>query len=222
MSLKLLLVRHGESDAYKKVDQDDAIILRQTSKSPLSEPLGITQAQLLGKELSVYRPEVLITSPYLRARQTADFIAKFSPQLFPNVIEDLSEVRRVVDGEDIYGDLNQKFKKWRGEAIRNGDLHGKFHPQDESFGELFARASRLKRWILKEFDDQVVVVSGHSQSDGMFIGSALLGDKPNPHLLFDFFNKHFMSHAAYSVLTWDHRKGWQMKPEEFNITKHLK
>lgn len=222
MSVTVLITRHGESDAYNKVDQDDAVILRQTRFSPLREPEGIIQAQLLGKQLSIYRPEVLITSPYVRARQTADYIAQYSPQLFPNVIDELGEVLREADGKDIYGDFNLKFKEWRGLAIRNGDLKSKFHPKDESFGELFSRATRMKHWIKKEFENQVVVVSSHSQFDAMFLGSCLLGDKPNPHALFDFFNRHFMSHAGYSILTWNHRKGWQMKPDEFNITKHLK
>lgn len=220
--LKLILGRHGSAfDAYEKIDEETDVF-RQTSASPLSK-LGISQAQLLGKQLSIYRPEVLLTSPLERAKETARWVAEFH-FLFPNIIDDFQEIRRgpIDKGISIYDPLNLEYKRWRGKTIRDADLSSRFTPDGESHGEFLARIAKKKHWLRQEFDGQIVVVVGHSQAHAMFISSALLGDKPNPKSLFESFNRHFMSHAAYSILTWDHRKGWQMKPEDFNITKHLK
>lgn len=219
MSLKLILARHGASAAYDNIDTDEDVF-RQTKSTPLRQ-LGTNQAHQLGKQVSIYQPDVLLCSPYTRARQTAEIVTKYSPQLFPNVIEDLSEIKRVVDGHSIYSQLNLDYKKWRGEAIRKADLKSKFHPRDDSFGEFFDQITKLKHWITKEFDNQTVLAIGHSQSFAMFITSALLGDKPAPTALFSSFNKHFMNHCAISILTYDYRKGWQMKESDFNITTHL-
>lgn len=218
MSLKLLLARHGSADAYEQIDQD-VEISRQTPSTPLSHS-GTIQAQQLGKQVSIYRPDVLLTSPYRRARQTADIVANYSP-LFSNVFPDLAEIRRVVDGQSIYSQLNLDYKRWRGETIRKGDLQSKFHPQDESFGEFQKKVVRFKYRLLQEFDNQTVLVIGHSQFFSMFISSVILGDKPHPLALFESFNRHFMSHGAITVMTHGYRHGWQMKPRDFNITKHL-
>lgn len=218
MSLKLILARHGASDAYEQIDEEQDIF-RQTKGSKLSL-LGISQAQKLGQQVSIYRPDVMIVSPYLRARQTGEIVAEFSP-LFPNVVDDLREIRRVVDGHSIYSQLNLDYKRWRGEAIRQADLSARFHKKDESYGEFFTRLTNLKRWIIQEFDGQTLLAVGHSQANSMLISSCLLGDKP-PKNLFEYFNQYFMSHGAISILTWNPRKSWQMKEKEFNITSHLK
>lgn len=218
MSLKLLLARHGSSDAYEQIDAEEEIF-RQTKSSPLSQ-LGITQAQKLAQQVTVYRPDAMIVSPYLRARLTGEIVAEFNP-LFPNVVDELKEIRRVVDGKSIYSQLNLDYKRWRGETIRNGDMKSKFHPQDESFGEFHSRVNKIKSWLSQEFDNQTVLVVGHSQFFSMFISSVILGDKPHPLALFESFNRHFMSHGAITVVTYDYRHRWQMKPGHFNITSHL-
>ena len=220
MFIKVLLARHGSSDAYEQLDQD-VDVFRQTPLTPLSHA-GIIQAQQLSKQISIYRPDVLLTSPYRRTRQTADIVAQYVP-LFANVIDDLREIKRVVDKKvSIYSQLNLDYKRWRGETIRKADLSAKFHPKDESHGEFLARETRVKHWLIQELDGQTVLVVGHSQAHAMLLGSMILGDHPKPHTLFNFFNQHFMNHGAITIVTHDHRHGWQMKEEDFNITKHLK
>lgn len=219
MSVKVMLARHGASVAYEKIDEESDIF-RQKSITPLSQ-LGITQAQKLAQRVTVYHPDAMIVSPYLRARLTGEIVAEFNP-LFPNVVDELKEIRRVVDGKSIYSQLNLDYKLWRGEVIRKADLSAKFHPKDESHGELFIRETSLKHWLSQEFDGQTILVVGHSQAHAMLLGSMILGDRPKPRELLDLFNRLFMSHAAITILTYDYRKGWRMKPEDFNITKHLK
>jgi broad specificity phosphatase PhoE len=219
VSVKVILARHGASVAYEKIDEEGDIF-RQKNSTPLSQ-LGITQAQQLGKQVSIFRPDVLACSPQKRARKTAEIVTEYNP-LFSNVIEDLREIRRVVDGQSIYNQLNLDYKRWRGEIIRRADLTAKFHTSDESHGEFLARQTRVKHWISQEFDGQTIIIVGHSQAHAMLLSSMILGDHPKPRELFGLFNRLFMSHGAITIVTYDYRKGWQMKEENFNITKHLK
>ncbi len=217
MTLKVLLARHGTSLPYENIDADKDIV-RQSKFTPLG-PRGILQAQLLGKKIATLKPDVLLNSPYRRAAETAEIIARFAP-LCPNAIDDLREIRRIVDGHSVYSQLNLDYKKWRGEAIKRGDMVGKFHPHDQSFGEYLAQILRVKHWLPKEFDNQTVLIVGHSQFSSMFISSALLGDKPSPSSLFTYFNRYFMTHAALTTLEYHYRHGW--KVIDFNNTSHLK
>ncbi len=215
MSLKLLFARHGASDAHD-IDEDTVDIFRQTRTTPLGQR-GRNQARHLGKKISIFRPDVLICSPYVRARETAEIIAEYAP-LFPNTLDDLREIRRIVDGQSIYSQINLDYKKWRGETIRTGNLNDRFHPNDESFEELFVRATKIKYWLLQEFDGQTVLVVSHSQFLAMLITSMLHGDRPEPSVLFGSFNRHFMNHGALSIIKHNSLR-WNL--ESFNDTSHL-
>ncbi|HEX8449713.1 MAG TPA: phosphoglycerate mutase family protein, partial [Allosphingosinicella sp.] len=82
---KLWIVRHGQSAGNVARDAADAAGLGVIDLDirdvdvPLSE-LGRRQAEALGRWFAALpedeRPEVVLTSPYLRARQTAEAICK--------------------------------------------------------------------------------------------------------------------------------------------------
>lgn len=66
--MKLLFVRHGESEA------NAAGVVADGGKPALSQK-GIEQAQKTGEELVNHDIKVIACSPYLRAQQTAEIIA---------------------------------------------------------------------------------------------------------------------------------------------------
>lgn len=66
--MKLYFVRHGQS-----VDASNS--LHQTFESPLSN-LGQKQAKFLGKRLQNIKFDLIYTSPFHRARETAEIINK--------------------------------------------------------------------------------------------------------------------------------------------------
>ena len=70
MSTRFILVRHGET----KWNQEN--IFRGQTDIPLNEN-GLKQAELTGKALSLLSFAKIYASPLLRARQTAEAIAKF-------------------------------------------------------------------------------------------------------------------------------------------------
>lgn len=81
---KLIMVRHGESEGNR--DRRFNI----TPDIPITE-LGRKQAQEAAERIArMFRPEAIIASPYLRARQTAEIIA--APLGLPvEVVDDLHE-----------------------------------------------------------------------------------------------------------------------------------
>ena len=85
---KLWLVRHGQSQGNVARDIADEAGLHEIDIDvrdvdvPLSE-LGHQQAEATGRWFAALppeqRPEVILSSPYLRARQTAEAICKAAP-----------------------------------------------------------------------------------------------------------------------------------------------
>jgi 2,3-bisphosphoglycerate-dependent phosphoglycerate mutase len=82
---RLWLVRHGQSqgnvarDAAQQAGQHEINIDVRDVDVPLSE-LGVKQAEAAGRWFAALpqddRPELVLSSPYVRARQTADIICK--------------------------------------------------------------------------------------------------------------------------------------------------
>ena len=68
--MKVFLVRHA-----KTADREAAVLKRQTPDSPLGKE-GIVQAKLLGKRLQKEAIDVIFSSKWERARQTAEQAAK--------------------------------------------------------------------------------------------------------------------------------------------------
>lgn len=69
----VFLVRHGQSDANAGLPTTNpqAAVLTQQ---------GIKEAKCIAKFFNCYHPpKLIVTSPYLRARQTAEFTCKFFP-----------------------------------------------------------------------------------------------------------------------------------------------
>jgi probable phosphoglycerate mutase len=85
--IRLWIVRHGESagniarDAAHAAEQSDIKIDARDVDVPLS-PLGEQQSKALGRWFSAMpeseRPEIVLSSPYLRARRTAELIQQSS------------------------------------------------------------------------------------------------------------------------------------------------
>jgi broad specificity phosphatase PhoE len=82
---KLILVRHGES-----LGNRERIFAVRPSELPLTE-LGYCQAREVAREIAArFRPEVVVTSPYLRARETARVIGeilKLQVEIEPDLYE---------------------------------------------------------------------------------------------------------------------------------------
>lgn len=152
MATKIIyFVRHGQTE-------NNANNIRQDSKGPLSE-LGRTQALTTAKRFPKEkgRPEVIIASPYERAMETAEIIAKelnmtviYSDLLVerrnPKAIVGHSgndpEVRKIVDLID---------KSFHNDNLRYGD--------EENFVDLKDRARQVLECIKNRSEDRIVIVT---------------------------------------------------------------
>jgi broad specificity phosphatase PhoE len=83
--MRLLLVRHAESVAtVENLTVGD-------NNCPGLTPRGFAQARELGERLDV-RPDVLLSSPVTRARQTADALITALRPARTEIVNDLAEV----------------------------------------------------------------------------------------------------------------------------------
>lgn len=63
--MKLWLLRHGEAEPCARTDAERALTER-----------GRVEARQSGARLAGYAPQAILTSPYVRARQTADLVSE--------------------------------------------------------------------------------------------------------------------------------------------------
>lgn len=81
---RFIMIRHGESEGNR------ARRFTLTSDTPLT-PLGRQQAREVARRIArLYRPEIIISSPYARARQTSEVIAE-ELRLPIEIVHDLHE-----------------------------------------------------------------------------------------------------------------------------------
>ena len=178
----VLLIRHGRSQA----NADG--ILAGRSDSPLDEQ-GIEQARALGVRLTDVPLDVLVTSPQLRARQTADLVVAGRAQ---------AQVHDAF-AECDYGD-------WSGSPL--ADLASEptwdvvqWHPsaaefpRGESMASMSHRAVRGVRELVSQFPDGFVWIVTHGD-----IIKAIVGDALGLHL--DHFQRITVDTASVSVVVY--------------------
>jgi len=169
----LWVVRHGQSAGNVARDEAEAAglplidIAERDMDVPLS-PLGRQQAQALGQWFealpSEAHPNVVLCSPYLRARQTADLVleAAVSPEM---------RIHRVVDErlrEKEFGILDRLTV--HGIRARHPELGeqrrhvGKFYfrpPGGESWCDVILRLRSLLDTMTRDYRGERVLVVGH-------------------------------------------------------------
>lgn len=152
--MKLILVRHGETEANK------ARILQGWSGGKLTGE-GFRQADLVGKRLAKMKIGHVYCSDLIRARQTAAGIMKY----INAPIEFDKDVRELNIGMFENGDyLVLK------EAFENCDDAMKFRPEGgETLEELRLRLRRFCSRIRKEHKDDNVLVITHGGAIAHFL-----------------------------------------------------
>jgi broad specificity phosphatase PhoE len=172
----LFVVRHGESAGNLARDAANAareLVIKSTTRDvdvPLS-PLGVRQATALGDWFgalpSGQRPTVVITSPYLRARQTAETINTLGGFQYASDAARLIQDERfrekefgILDGLTRYGIL-ERFPE---QAALRTSL-GKFYhrpPGGESWCDVILRLRCAFEMLCREYHGERVLVVAHS------------------------------------------------------------
>ena len=218
MITKIVLVRHGTT-----MTPDDEIdtLFRQNRKSNLNH-LGLLQGEGVAKSVSVFGADILFSSQYTRAIETANIITQYHPNLFINTDSLLNELTRIVDGVDMYSELNRQYREWRGKMLKDARIHDKFHPTDQSLYEKLEEMLKFVGKVIKECAGQKVIVVGHSQGISLFLSyiDMINAKNESPESLVFYFNKRFMNNGGITTIEYDDRKDrWTIV--RFNDTRHL-
>ena len=171
MVAELILVRHGQSlanVAFPAADADDLLeaeISGRDAEVPLTEA-GEEQAAAVGRWLATLpagrRPDVVITSPYLRARETWRLAAEASGLDFPEPVTD----DRLVDR--LLGDLEMLTRaavaaRFPDEAGRRAAA-GEYEyapPGGESFADIRVRLRAFLDDLHRDHPGGRVIVVAH-------------------------------------------------------------
>ncbi len=172
----LFIVRHGESAGNVARDRANAahdLVIHTTSRDvdvPLSR-LGERQATALGHWFGALpdaeRPTVVITSPYVRARQTTDVIKslgnfRYASDAAALVVDERFREKEfgILDGLTKYGIL-ERFPEQA--AVRASV--GKFYhrpPGGESWCDVILRLRSAFEMMCREYRGERVLVVAHS------------------------------------------------------------
>jgi broad specificity phosphatase PhoE len=149
---KLIMIRHGESEGNR--DRRFNI----TPDIPITE-LGRKQAQEAAKRIArMFRPQAIIASPYLRARQTAEIIA--APlELSVEVVHDLHERDLGALKGESYDVLRELVRRDPTYDAKQGWL---WRPErGESYDDVRRRVMAAIEGLRERYPEHEVVVVSH-------------------------------------------------------------
>lgn len=199
-------VRSGES-------QDDQHNLFQHPSSPLSA-LGEQEVALLAKHFVDHEFDAVLSSPLLRARQTAEMLVSDPHTIVYD--KELSEIRHpselVGEKKDDPAFATTRYllkSKWSYPAWHYSD--------EENFQDVKRRAERVLKQLITSHEEKLLVVShGHFLTMlflVMALGKEVTADE---YRHFDTFTQ--MSHAGVTECVYEN-KVWKMKL--WSDTEHL-
>lgn len=150
MSTRIILVRHGETDANKQ-----KVVQGKLLNFPLNQT-GFDQAKKLAQRLSSEKIQSIYTSPQLRAYQTAEAISAQHPNVPLIVRLDLAETSMGrIEGTPVAEVLKQyPDESWDTEDFRTKVGAESFH------GHLKHFSRHIPSW-LKPYSQKTIVMSTH-------------------------------------------------------------
>jgi broad specificity phosphatase PhoE len=170
--MRIYIVRHGVTALNQSA-------VRQSRDGFLSDD-GIQQARALSEKLSELTIDSIFTSPYPRARQTADIISAKVKQLQVQESEYLAEVRYP---SEVVGKPKDDPRSVR--ILETVHAHygeeGWRYSDEETFEEFSGRAHTVLDYIAKTGFQNVVVVS-HERFIRVLVGVILLGREFTPSI----------------------------------------
>jgi broad specificity phosphatase PhoE len=168
---ELILVRHGQSASNVALPEADAQGLLESGLTgrdtdvELTE-LGVEQAIAVGRRLAKLpedlRPQVVITSPYLRARETWRIAAEASGLDFPPPATDDRLVDRLLGDLELLtrAAVAERFPEEAG-RLRDAGEYDYRPPQGESFADIEVRLGSFLDDLNRDHAGERVVVVAH-------------------------------------------------------------
>ena len=187
--MRIYIIRHG-------VTESNADNIRQSREGFLSEE-GISEARALSDKMSGLVVDSIFTSPYPRAKQTADIISGKVNQLLVQESEYLSEIRLPSELIGIPTD-DAKAKRIIATIDDHSGEKGWRYSDEESFDEYSGRAFAVLEHITKTGFQNVVVVT-HHRFIKVLVGVVLLGKNFTADLFTAIKNNVYISNSGITI-----------------------
>ena len=211
MATKVIyFVRHGET-------QNNAENIKQGEGGSLTDK-GRAQALATAKRFpkGKGRPQIIISSPYERTKETAEIIAK---ELHMRKIKYSDLLKEKRNPTEIIG----HYSKERGVREIIDRIDKSYHPDDlrisdeENFVDLKARAKKLLTYIKRRRQRRIIMVT-HSKFLKMVVAYMIYGEKltasqynnlvyfnsiKNAGMTICSYTYHFFKKDEWKVLVWD-------------------
>lgn len=201
--MKIYLVRHGSTDSLeKKICQPD--------NEPLNQR-GIMQAQELAKRFTDVKLDLIISSPYTRALQTAQAITPniqtshlFAEVKKPKVVIGRSKAKEEV--KDILKRIGEMY-------LIDPSWH---YSDEENFEDLKKRGLKALEYLISINKENILVVS-HGNFVSLLIGLILFGESCTVDISLRLKNFLRFSNTGVSICIYEEGK-WKLQC--WNDTSH--
>lgn len=194
---KVYFVRHGESEG-------NVGIVVQNKDSALTEQ-GVEQAKIIAQRISKIDFDVLISSPYLRAKQTAQFISDITKKDF---IESDLFIERVRPTEQIGYHKNSEAVLSIQKEYENAFVANDKYEDGESFKEIHDRAQKALHF-LENYDAEHIVVVTHGMFLRVICAVILLKQYITPETCFECMKTLKTKNTGVTVIEKD-EDGWRL------------
>jgi len=207
--MNIYFVRHGQSEGNLKNTH-------QGENVPLSKE-GKRQVRLLAERLKDRKIDVVYASPYLRAKQTAEIIAK-ELKLPVEHWDQLKERKRPSEVEGLAYNHPKASEIY--EITRKNQIKADWkHSDDESFNDLLKRGKEVEKHLLEHHEGQNVLCVSHIGILIMTVLQIILQDKLSPEVFWQFYYHSRQDNTGISHLEFTDKYGWKLLA--WNDTTHL-
>jgi len=210
MGVKLIyFVRHGETELNAKH-------IRQGSGGALSEK-GRTQALATAKRFPKHkgRPQIIISSPYERTKETAEVIGRELKMKvkFSNLLVERRNPTEIIGHEGVESDVRQIIDRID-KSFHSDDLR---YSDEENFTDLKKRAKKLLTYIKRRPEKRILMVT-HGIFLKMVVSFMLYGEKltasqhnhlsylnpvNNASMTICSYTTHFFKRNEWKILVWN-------------------
>lgn len=184
------LVRHGESEG-------NVGHFGQSRETPLTDR-GRDQAQEIARRAQHLKFDILVSSPYIRALETARAIAKVTNHKIIKQ-EYFRERRRAIHVVGLphnhphsIAEVERWWSTW-GEAVPDSDA--------ESYPEIIERANKAWSWLKNRPEDVALVVT-HDFTARVILATAVFGDQITPDICRHFIRSFHLGNTGLAGFTY--------------------
>lgn len=203
--MKIYFVRHGSTDSFEKR-------ITQSATDPLNER-GLSQARELAKRFSKTPLDLIISSPFTRALQTAQAISdKITiSDLYKEVTKPTEVVGRSKEDQDVKDILHKIGEMYFIDPLWH-------YSDEENFEDLKKRGIEALEFLKSKNAENILVVS-HGNFIALMVGIMFFGNDFTVGISLRFKNFLRLGNTGVSICSYETEKNrWQLQC--WNDTSH--